>query len=193
MNLINSTVIHFLAGLAVVFVAGALRVRIVRPGFKVKEGPGRVMFYLLAAIGVMGGLFSTLAVYAAFMGPLLIGPIVMPAVEHEYFQVFRRDAMTYVRGNVVLIGTPTTAWRGISNKSIQLTVRNKGNRAVAFVTIAFRPGRGTGRTPYEKKIEGPFAAGQDSTTFVRLPPYVSRVYFSKRTGTMELNVVAARF
>ena len=53
--------------------------------------------------------------------------------------------------------------------------------------------RGTGRTAYEKKIEGPFAPGKDSTTFVRLPPYVSRVYFSKQTGAAELKVVAARF
>lgn len=193
MDLLNRTVIYFLVGAAIIFVAGQLRIRIARPGFRVKEGPGRVMFYLLAIVGVLGGVFSAIAVYAAFMGPLFVGPISMPAIEHEIFQVFKRDAMNYARGNLIIAGSPTIAWRGTSTKSMKLTVRNKGKREVAFVTIAFRTGRGTGRTAYEKKVDGPFGPGRATEVFVSLPPYVSRVYFSKPTGATELAIIAARF
>lgn len=137
----------------------------------------------LAAIGV--------GLYAGFMGPVTIGPVIIGRFPFAgIIQQSKDEALSYACSNLEISRHPAVGWVGSSKTTLEYTVKNKGNRSISRLIIRFMISDGS---TVNMPLDGNFSAGQTVGAIITPPPNAMSSYFSGSVVNPSVEVVGARF
>jgi len=143
---------------------------------------------------LMGAGVLALGVYAGLRGPVRVGPVVLrrfsfiPSGEEA-----RARALSYVRAHVHVSRSQAVGWHGAHETRLHYSVRNSGDRGVAWLMLRFHTGSGTTWRAVDVKVRGTFPPGTTRHSIVEVPPGTRRDYFQPVSPVPRGHIVGARF
>jgi len=193
-GLLLSHTLHAIVGGLLAFLIGNLFLGRASKSRRHGEKPSRASVtvgYILVLLGIAA---TGTGVYAGLLGPVTVGGIKLspfrfaPTSATSY-----RRSLNYVRGNLEVSSRPAVGWHGASEKALEYTVNNKGNKNVACLVLRFKTRPGPGQTTVEATLHGPFPPKQLTRKVVEVPLSVDRRYFANIREVDRGHIIGAQF
>jgi hypothetical protein len=177
--------IMVVSGAVIWFIGDAIKRHMVREGRSLFFGRTLALFGLSA---------FCLGVYAGFRGPVNIGSLTLEKFSFSnIIQQSHDEAVSYAHDQLEISSEPAGGWRGNSTKSLQYTVKNKGERIISSLVLRFTTESGSATQTIDLTLKGPFPAKQTAKGTVDVPPNVNRSYFKAVPRVSSSHIVGARF
>jgi len=194
LSLLLSHTVHALVGGAVVFVVGNI---VLRKADKIRARgirASRVYPVIGNTLVALGLAVLVTAIYAAILGPVTVGRFSLepfsfaPTSAKSY-----RRSLNYVRHHLEVSSKPAVGWHGASNKALEYTVNNKGDKDVACLVLRFKTRSGPGQRTVDATLYGPFPPKQTTRKVVEVPLSVDRRYFDNIKEVERGHIIGAQF
>jgi hypothetical protein len=193
-SLFLSHTVHALVGGILVFLIGNIFLGKAAKVRRRGRRPSRLILVVGYALVLLGVAAAGTGAYAGLLGPVRVARFVLhpfkfaPTSATSYLR-----SLNYVRKNLEISSKPAVGWHGASNKALEYTVNNKGNRNVACLVLRFKTRPGPGQTTIEATLHGPFPPRQKTRKVVEVPMTVNRRYFDNISEVDYDHVIGAQF
>jgi len=193
-NLLLSRTVHAIVGGLVVFLIGNLFLGRASKSRRRGEKPSRVYVLVGYLIVLLGIAAACTGIFAGLLGPVTVGGYRLnpfkfaPTSATSY-----RRSLSYVRQHLDVSSKPAVGWHGASDKALEYTVNNRGNKNVACLVLRFKTRSGPGQTAVDATLYGPFPPKQRVRKVVEVPLSVDRRYFDNISEVERGHIIGAQF